>query len=339
MGIWRIAIDEASGRATGAPEVIASGVDVEMDLPHLSQDGTALVFRSKLESVNPAAITFDPATGRVGAVTLLQQLTCTLAPFDVSPDGKWLALVNIPDRRQDLFIMHPDGTGLTRLTDDEARDWSPRFTPDGAGLTYFSNPSGKYEAWMVRLDGSGRTRLSNLGHDAGFAMFAPDGKRLAVSLNPTGGVAVGEAPWPMTEKSSTVTKIEVPGGIMVSTYWTRDGRWMSGYVIAPSGEASGFALYDVVAKRARQLNKDSRAYDLAWLPGHKRVVYFTTQGSLVMQDIESLQRRELVRALPYPPNILSNIVASPDGRTLYYGAQQAQANIWLVKPSANGAAR
>ena len=48
-------------------------------------------------------------------------------------------------------------------------------------------------------------------------------------------------------------------------------------------------------------------------------------------DIESLQRREVAVSLPHPPDYLGTIVAAPDGRTLYYGAREVQANIWLVK--------
>jgi len=121
MGIWRIAIDEASGRPLGAPEVIAAGADVAMDLPHLSSDGASLIFRSMIESTNPAAIAFDPKTERAGEVRLLQDRTGILIPMDVSLDGRWIALNNMLERQQDIFIMRPDGTGLTRLTDDLAR--------------------------------------------------------------------------------------------------------------------------------------------------------------------------------------------------------------------------
>jgi hypothetical protein len=37
--------------------------------------------------------------------------------------------------------------------------------------------------------------------------------------------------------------------------------------------------------------------------------------------------------LPHPPDELGSITVSPDGRTLYYGARQIEANIWLVKRS------
>jgi serine/threonine protein kinase/Tol biopolymer transport system component len=335
MGLWRIPMDEASGRASGAPTQVASGVDVHMDLPHLSRDGASLIFRSKLESVNPAAISFDPATGRIGAVTLLQHRTGTLAPRDISPDGKWLALFNAPDRHQDLFIMRPNGTELRRVTDDDARDWTPRFTPDGTALTFFTNSSGKYDGWSIRLDGSGRTRLTDLTPGVSFTMFAPDGNRLMAAGLDT-GVFVGTAPWPMTAKTATALRVEVEGGALDPSYWSRDGLWLSGYVVNSAGEAEGQGIYDVAAGRARRLNRDSRSYDMAWLPGYRRVAYFTNRGVLVIQDILSLERHDATGKLPYPPDLLGSLVAAPDGRTLYYGARQLEANIWLVKRSVRG---
>jgi WD40 repeat protein len=296
-----------------------------------------LIFRSKVESVNPAAIAFDPITGRIGGVTLLQHRTGILTPSDVSPDGKWLALFNAPDRHQDLFIMRPDGSGLSRLTDDEARDWNPRFTPDGSALTFFSNSGGKYDGWSIRLDGSARTRLTDLTPGVSFTMFAPDGKRLMAAGLDT-GVFVGTAPWPMTSKTATSLRAEVEGGALDPSYWSRDGRWLSGYVVNSAGEAEGQGIFDVAAGRARRLNRDSRSYDVAWLPGYRRVAYFTNRGTLVIQDIMSLERHDATGTLPYPPDLLGSLVAAPDGRTLYYGARQLEANLWLVKRSALGAA-
>ena len=332
MGIWRIPVDEASGKATGAPTPVASGVDADMDLPRLSADGSSLVFRSKLESVNPVAIAFDPTTDRIGAMTFLQQRTGILVPTDMSPDGKWLALMNAPDRHQDIFIMRPDGSGLRRLTDDEARDWTPRFTPDGTALTFYSNSSGKYEGWSIRLDGSGRTRLTDFKDGVNFTTLAPDGKRLMVSGTDTGAF-IGEAPWPLSEKSATALASAVDGGTLKPSDWSRDGRWLSGYVIGSTGEPDGQGILDVTANRAWRLNQDSRSYDVAWMPDNRRVAYFTNRGALVMQDVVSRERREIAARLANPPDLLGSIAVSPDGRTLYYGATQSQANIWLLRSS------
>ena len=330
MGLWRIGVDQSTGRASGRPEPIASGVDAAMDLPQASRDGSALVFRSKLESVNPAAIAFDRTTGRLGAVSLLQRRTGTLVPTDVSPDGRWIALSSELDRQQDIFIMRPDGTGLTRLTDDAARDWMPRFTPDGQSVVFYSNLRGKYDAYTMRLDGSGRTQLTDIAPGAVFSMFAPDGKRLLSTLIPTGAV-IGTAPWPVTRKTARILDTRVPGGDIGPSYWSRTGRWLAGYVVDSAGETIGLGVIDTLTWRGSRLNDDGYSYNSAWLPGDRELVYFTKRGTLTMQNVESRERRPLTGTLPYPPDLNGSLTVSPDGKTLYYGASQTASNIWLVR--------
>jgi serine/threonine protein kinase len=332
MAIWRIAVDESSGRATGPPESIAAGVDVAMDLPHLSADGRTLVFRSMIQSVNPAAIDFDPATGRAGGVRLLLHRTGLLMPTDVSSDGRWIALTNVFDRQQDLFIMRSDGTMLSRLTDDLARDWEPRFTPDGMALAFSSTKSGTYDACLIRLDGSGRIRLTAMTDtEVAHTMFAPDGRRIFAVLL-TGDIVIGSAPWPITRRSGTVIKAQrVGGGTLFPRYWSRDGRWLAGPVVMPSGELRGNALYDLAVGTVRQLSDDAASGDMAWMPGATSVIYFAKGGKLVIQDIATLARHEIPVTLPLPPDDVWSLAAAPDGRTLYYGAQQMEANIWKVE--------
>jgi hypothetical protein len=339
MGIWRIGIDESSGRPSGAPQPVAAGVDVAMDLPQISRDGTVLLFRSRLESVNPAAIAFDPATERIGAVTLLQRRSGVLVPTDISPDGAWLALYNGLERQQDIFLMRADGRELTRLTDDVARDWIPRFTPDGGALTFYSNQLGPYDVWRISRDGSGRTQLTSFGEAGGglYGVFAPDAERLiamrADSLIPM----VGSAPWPITLESATrMAGFDVAGGRMYASQWSGDGRWLTGAVQPASGATRGHAIHELAIGDTRTLSDDGIGDLVAWLPGFQRLVYFTRSGALVVQDIASLDRRILSAALPYPPDQQGSIVAAPDGRTLYYGARQVESNIWLVRRAPEG---
>jgi Tol biopolymer transport system component len=332
MGIWRIGIDESSGRPTGTPEPVAIGVGVAMDLPHLSADGTSLVFRSKIESVNPAAIAFDPVTERAGDVKLVLHRTGILSPVDVSPDGRWIALHNLREPIEDLFIMRPDGTELSRVTDDPARDRYPRFSPDGTTLAFYSNKGGPYEAWSIRLDGSRRTRLTDIPDtDVEYAVFAPDGRRLLALLS-SGDWLIGSPPWPMTRKTATGTKAPpVGGGLMTPTYWSRDGQRLVGVIFLPSGTLRGSAVYDLASGTVTQLSDDAGAYAIAWMPDDRRILYFTTAGKLMIQDLISLKRHEVAVKLPLPPDVDLSLAASPDGRTLYYGAQQLSANIWKVE--------
>uniref|UniRef100_UPI00286E2CF3 protein kinase domain-containing protein n=1 Tax=Gemmatimonas sp. TaxID=1962908 RepID=UPI00286E2CF3 len=334
MGVWRITVDEESGRPSGAPEFVIAGVDVAMSMPRLSRDGNTLIFRSSIESVNPARIDFDATTGRAGATTLLQRRTAVLSPFDVSPDGKWLALVNAPDRQQDLFLMRTNGSELTRVTDDAARDWNPRFTPDGSALTFHSNSRGVYDGWSVRLDGSGRTQLTAIPSEIVYPVFAPDGKRLLVSSLTNNMTWIGTAPWPMTPGNSTPLVVPTtPIGRMDNTRWSPDGRFIAGGIVSPAGNYKGNAVFDVATGTTRVLSDDADGPEMAFLPGSRSVVYFTQAGRLVMQDIETLRRRVILDSLPYPADVMRSIVAAPDGRALYYGAYQTEANIWVVRRS------
>jgi len=262
---------------------------------------------------------------------LLQQRTGLLMPTDVSPDGRWIALNNYFERQQDLFIMRSDGTGLSRVTDDLARDWDPRFTPDGTSLVFFSNKAGTYDGWSIRLDGSNRTRLTAIGEGVAYVQFAPDGQRIfAATID--GDFLFGSPPWPVTQATATMVKRQsVGGGMLLPSAWSPNGRWLSGPILVASSIQRGNALYDIKAGTVLKLSDDAASIDMAWTPDSTRVMYFTASGKLVTQNVTSLARREIAVTLPLPPDDLWNITASPDGRRLYYGAQQVEANIWKVE--------
>jgi len=57
---------------------------------------------------------------------------------DWSPDGSRIAFSASDGRDQDIYIINSDGTGLTRLTSDEARDKHPDWSPDGTAIAFSS---------------------------------------------------------------------------------------------------------------------------------------------------------------------------------------------------------
>ena len=133
----------------------------------------------------------------------------------------------------------------------------------------------------------------------------------------------------------TATRMKVPavgGGGFYPLHWSHDGRYLLGSITLPSGGMGGHALYDVVAGTVRQLTADAGGQGIAWMPGATRVVYFTSSGALMIQDVASPKAwREVLAKLPFPSDELHSIATSPDGRTIYYGAAQVEANIWKVE--------
>src|SRR5690242_18995305 len=97
-------MDESSGKPTGDPEAITSGV-APADQISLSHDGRRIVFRSLQSSNNPAAIAFDPVAETIGAPKLILDRSGSMVPSGVSLDGKWLVLWNIHEYQEDVFIV------------------------------------------------------------------------------------------------------------------------------------------------------------------------------------------------------------------------------------------
>jgi len=99
---------------------------------------------------------------------------------DWSPDGQWILLESHDgqDRTDNLYLVHPNGTGLHRITHtfNGFHQWgSYSFSPDGTMITVAHNlgvdgqPSNS-DIWVMNVDGSG---LRNVTHSAIFDS-APD---------------------------------------------------------------------------------------------------------------------------------------------------------------------
>ena len=47
-----------------------------------------------------------------------------------SPDGLWIAFASDRDGHSHLYMIHPDGTGLTQLTSGNSEDTTPAWAPN-----------------------------------------------------------------------------------------------------------------------------------------------------------------------------------------------------------------
>jgi TolB protein len=329
MNLWRIAVDQSSGRPLGAPEPVTAGVQASASLPRFSKDGSRLAFRSRVASINPAAIPFDAASLRAGTPVLLDTRNNIRIPSGVSPDSKQIAYYSLGEQREDLFIGSIDGS-MRRITDDPPRDRSPVFTPDGRSLVFYSNRDGNWGIWTIGVDGGGLRKATGPPSGAVFASVSPKGD--AVVFAATSGHAMFSAPLTST---SGATPTELPGietGDLFfnPTGWSPDGARLSGFLVSSGGRPSGIAVYDLTAHKTLGLGADE-AYAVKWLADSRRVVYFTKRGSeLVVLD--SVTRKRTVVDVRLPGRAIDEMFAvSPDNRAIYYGALRAEADIWIVE--------
>src|SRR5215208_3831615 len=53
----------------------------------------------------------------------------------------------------DIYTMNADGSGVTRLTNDPARDIQPAWSPDGTKIAFVSIRDGNTEVYVMNADG------------------------------------------------------------------------------------------------------------------------------------------------------------------------------------------
>jgi Tol biopolymer transport system component len=327
VNLWRIAVDQSSGRVRGRPEPVTAGVQAASGLPRFSKDGSRLAFRSRVASVNPVAIPFDPATLRAGTPSLLETRNNIRVPTGVSPDGKQIAFYSLGEPQEDLFIGSPDGV-IRRVTDDPGRDRGPIFTPDGRSLVFYSNRDGRWAIWTIGVDGGGRRKIVGPEGGAVLPTLSPKGDRLIFVDGPGQSMFLV----PLGTDAAVPTKLEGTGvgeRVLSANGWSPDGARIAGPLNWLSGRPGGIGVYDVAAKKTVAASDDDETNYVRWLDS-RTVMYFAKNGSeLVALDTVTRKRTTVNVQLPGPA--AEGFAISPDGRTIYYGAERAEADIWIVE--------
>ncbi len=80
-----------------------------------------------------------------------------------SPDGKWIAFLSDREGSDNVWIIHPDGTGAKQVSKDPGSDFvSPSWSPDGKYV--FVSKAGfgiaAYEIWMYHVDGGSGIQIT-----------------------------------------------------------------------------------------------------------------------------------------------------------------------------------
>lgn len=236
MNIWRLPIDEETGKPTGPPQPIAVPA-TWAGWVSLSSDGKQLLYVARMRTEEIRRGTFDPATERmqVDATPVLSGSILTRNKA-LSPDGKWITF-STDARQEDVFIMRTDGSDLRQLTNDLDRDRGCSWTPDSSRVVFYSARSGTYDAWSIRIDGSGLTQLTK-GLAVNFPIVSPDGTRLAFfDLKNMRVITIRDQPATTAE---TLPPIPKPDAHFFASSWSHDGTKLIG---TTWGSAEGIWIY------------------------------------------------------------------------------------------------
>jgi TolB protein len=81
-----------------------------------------------------------------------------------SPDGSAIGFSSDIDCDHGAFVMNTDGSAVTQLTSNTARDSSPCWSPDGGKVVFVGDPDGNTEVCIRGPDGTRETRAMSNPH-------------------------------------------------------------------------------------------------------------------------------------------------------------------------------
>ena len=329
MNLWRVRVDEASGRTLSPPEPQTLPARQVSGFA-LARDGRDIAYVVDEPNFSISRLTFDPATGGIqGSPTEIFQTSNEVSNITLSPDGQLLAFDSMGGSQEDIFLIRSDGSGLRKLTDDAPRDRFPSFSSDGSRIVFMSDRSGAWELWTILPDGSGLTQLTRTGESPYTPLWSPGAARIAASndknmflfeLGEKGGV------------EKTIRLPPPPGGLVAQAVdWTSDGRKLIVTLSRPDSSVADVALFSL----------DTQKYEVVPRPSHlpsrrgRPLAMFLVPGNrLLLLNADGLYLSELVNSggrllLPHPSaGLYFGLTVGRDGKTLYLLHLHESANIW-----------
>ena len=136
-----------------------------------------------------------------------------------SPNGKWIAFHSNVDGNFEIYIIRPNGTDLTRVTDYTGLDQFPEWSPNGKQLAIRRDT----DLYLIDLDGYNPIQLTDeaIGFNQ-MASWSPDGKKLAFLSTRAGYPSVFVMD---TDGSNQINLTPKPDDIPASAWSSRAPGW------------------------------------------------------------------------------------------------------------------
>ena len=320
MNLWRVRIDERSGKTRGEPEPVTTPAEA-MAYLSFSADGRTFAYAEAWQRNNLFSVGYDAARQVItGEPVLVGSSAHNVTVFSLSPDDRRLVYDAVGDVQEDLWVMNSDGSGRRRLTDDPFKDRSPAWSPKGDEIVFMSDRSGQTDEWIIRPDGSGLMRLTAAPEPMQRPVWTADGKQVLASRVPGVASLVDPRPASPATNPPPLAGLANFSGAIFSPFPEHGGPVAGEWVGEKGWELILYDLAKGVVTRPGVLGRRP-----AYMPGDRQVI-FGRGSKCLLYDLETHREKELFSV---GTNTIYEIHSTHDGRRIFYTETIRDTDLWL----------
>jgi serine/threonine protein kinase len=323
FSLWRVEIDEESGKTLGEPELVPTPSAATRYIS-FSNDGKRLAFVQTIQNQNAQRFTFDPLTEKIiGLPVAATQGSTSVGAPAISPDGTLLAYTGSAGNTE-LFVLKVGNTIANQITENMGNNAVPRWSPDGKQIVSYSNENGGYQIYSMNTDGSGRQQLTEAeGLGAVYGIWSPVDRRLAYSLF-GGKTFIMDLNKPFKEQTPLETPLfKDSNDHFIAWDWSPDGKYLAG-TRGGDEQERGIYIYSLETQQYERVSENGGR--CVWLSDNRRLL-FTSESKLYIVDRYTKKPKELYSFVPH--NISAPSITK-DNRSIYLAVAMNEADVWLL---------
>ena len=281
------------------------------------------------------------ATGVTGAPGQPRAPRISADVVSTVSNGK-IAFVSNRDEvlNNEIYVMNPDGSAVTRLTNYSGVDEEPAWSPDGSKIAFRRNVANadggmQGDIFVMNADGSGQTNITDNPDFEGGPAWSPDGTRIAFHRNHDDNEDV----YVMNADGSGQTRLTTELEPDTDPDWSPDGTRIA-FISLRDDPGDEFFKDDVFVMNADGSSQTNLTTSTAgefwpaWSPDGTKIAYarLASRGSHAEIFVMSADGSN-------PTYLTNNSVEdiqpawSPDGTRLAFSSAS---QIWTMNPDGSG---